>query len=157
MALFCEDIRDEANGILTLVGILPDHINVANPPDKDGNAPIPDPAAQHKNLSRFSVYARIGFDPDYDLGEPVFTLKLPHGEILALGTVTADVVTKAKREAKERGTPLAGIVFRVAFGSFPLKKLGVAKLEVKIGKRTILAGALNFTAENQKATSSTAH
>lgn len=156
MAIFCEDIRVEENEILTLIGILPDHIIVANPPDKDGRAAVPNPSLQHKMLSRFCVYARIGFDPDFDLEEPKFSLTLPHGEILNLGSVGADVVEKAKRNAKKNGNPLAGVIFRAAFGQFQFKELGILKLEVKIGRRTYLAGALNFTTAKNDSTSSTA-
>jgi hypothetical protein len=135
MAVFCEDIREEKNGMFTLVGILPDHVNVANPPGEDGTTPPPTDQ-KYKTLNKVHVYARIAFDPDYDIGEPEFFLVMPHGEPQSLGKVSPETVAKAKDGARKRSNPLAGIIFRVAFGEMRFTKLGVMRVELK------MAGAL---------------
>ena len=65
---------------------------------------------------------------------------------MKIGEIAADVVSKARREAKERGNLLAGVVFRGVFERFQLKNMGMMKLEIILGKETYLAAALKFQA-----------
>jgi hypothetical protein len=148
MAIFCEDIRVEQKETITLVGILPDHITVSNPPNASGQVSEPDP--KHGMLSRLGIYVRIAFDPDLKVDEPVIFLTVPGQEATKLGVISASVVKKAKDEARARGNILAGVIFRAVAHNFQFKQLGQMKVEVELqpGKERHLAGAVNFSAND---------
>lgn len=145
MALFCEDIREEKDGIVSLMGILPDTVNVAQiqSPSDEG--------AMTRVLSKFCFFARINFDPKDNPPEPSLRLVFPDGQTVDFGKVEAATVQKAITEALTAGTPLAGVISRAVLAGFRAP-VGTVKLEVSLGGITHLAGAITFL----HATSSTA-
>ena len=40
MALFCEDIREEKDDVVSLIGVIPDNVK-ENPPSPAGSQPVP--------------------------------------------------------------------------------------------------------------------
>jgi hypothetical protein len=138
MALFCEDIREEKKDIFTLIGIMPDTINIGDPV----GAPAPPEAT--RILTRLCAYIRINFDPDFDLGNPDIKLVLPNDEIIPLGTIESDVVHKAQSEAKAKGNRLAGVISRVALSGFRPPTDGVVSIEVDVKGEIYVAAALTF-------------
>lgn len=153
MTVFCEDIREEKNETFTLIGVLPDTMNVSAPSDGDkAGTSIVDPSV--RPLTKLCVYTRVHFDPKKDIGEPSFRLILPNDQTVNLGLVEAAMIKKARDEAIANGNILAGVVGRAVLGGFQLPKLGVLKLEVDIGGKTYLGGSLNF---REAPTSPTAH
>jgi hypothetical protein len=138
MALFCEDIREEKGDIVTLVGILPDFVKV-----EEASPSGVTEGQSAKFLSKLCIYLRINFDPTVDLGTPQVGLTMPNGERIMLGSIGADVVEKAKSQAKEQGNLLAGVISRVVLAGFRPPK-GVVKVEVEISGETTLAGVVNF-------------
>ena len=143
MALFCEDIREEKSGTFTLISILPDNVTVAKPTsERDDSKGI-----QHRALSRICVYVRINFDPNYDLPDPSMRLVSPDGNIMELGNIGAEVIARARDEAKARGNTLAGVIFRATFERFQVQKSGAVTLEIQFGDEVQIAGALNFHLE----------
>jgi hypothetical protein len=144
MALFCEDIREEKGDVVTLVGILPDTLNLET---ADG-ATIETGQTQ-KFLSKLCLYVRINFDPDFPLKVPRIRLVLPKDEILSVGEIGSDVIEKAKSEAAAKGHLLAGVISRAVLIGFRPPE-GTAKVEVEINGETYLAGALTFMVNKQK-------
>ena len=136
MALFCEDIREEKNDIVTLIGILPDTVNVEAPPSES-------PAQITKLLSKLCIYVRINFDPTMELGTAQIWLAMPEGERLALGEIGSDIAEKSQQEATARGNLLAGVVSRVVLAGFQPPK-GAVKVEVSVKGETHVAGAITF-------------
>jgi len=152
MALFCEDIREEKREIVTLVGILPDSVNVSIPSKSD-------PRRADPPLLKLAMYVRINFDPDLDLGTPKIRLVMPNGEKVELGTIKSEVVSVAREKAKEHGNPLAGVISRATMTPFRVPKGGgVMRLEVLINDVEHMAGALNFliAEKGESSTSSSA-
>jgi hypothetical protein len=144
MALFCEDIREEKNDIVTLVGVLPDTLNVVSTSNSDSVS----------ILSKLCIYIRINFDPELDIGEPAVRLLLPEGEVLSLGNIGAEIVSKARTQAKEKGNPLAGVITRVVLAPFRPPRGGVVILEVVLNSVAHIVGALNFIVQTEAVTSS---
>jgi hypothetical protein len=154
IALFCEDIREEQNSIVTLVGVMPDNINVAQPGDRQGNV------ISSKHLSKLCIYVRINFDPSAMYQSGRLRLILPNETTHDLGEIDAATMQKARNNAVAKGNALAGLITRAVLVGFTLPKLGVMKVEVTLDDQIFLAGALNFVAiPNEEATviSSAAH
>ena len=60
MAFFCEEIREEQNGVFTLIGLLPDKVNVsAMTIDGKGVS-----GNNTKVLGKLCVFTRINFLPE---------------------------------------------------------------------------------------------
>lgn len=149
LALFCEDIREEKDNVLTLIGIMPDNVNLENP----SNTP-PEGGGTKRMLSKLSIYTRINFDPNLDIGVPEVCLVLPNNEIINMGNIDPTLVAKAQAEAQEKGALLAGIISRAAIWGFAPPENESIKVEVTINGEKYLAGALRFQSP-QSATSST--
>jgi hypothetical protein len=141
MALFCEDIREEKGDVFTLVGILPDTVNL-----RESGASGGDPSAGGINriLTKLCVYARINFAPEIDIGEPKVQLSTPDGNIFAQSIVKDTLIAKAKKNAIDRSNLQAGIIVRLVLTAFQPPSEGTIKAEVVIKGQARLAGTLNF-------------
>lgn len=143
VAIFCDDIREEKSGQITLVGVLGDNINVGFPPDRgDGSAD----SKFVRVIPRLGIYIRINFDASAELGPTSLKITMPDGEVIHEAMVEESVVATA-RSTREKGNALAGIIQRIQFGGVPLRQLGRLTVEVTIGQQAYLAGYLNFLAE----------
>ncbi len=151
LALFCEDIREEMGGVLSLIGVIPDNVNVSNLPNEASSIP-PKIDIGAKVLSKLCVFVRINFDPEYELPEGKLRLVLPNDEKIELGNIDSATIKKAQREAKEKGNPLAGVISRAVLGGFRIPKLGVLKLEAVFGGEVHIAGAINFQSMSPSST-----
>src|SRR5271155_1448575 len=96
IALFCEDIREEQNGVFTLIGIIPDNVNVAAIPVGASGQLQPD--SNIKMLTKLCIFIRINFDPDYDLCEAKIRLVPPEGTPIELGKIDSTTIYKARVE-----------------------------------------------------------
>src|SRR3569832_1087611 len=112
-SVFCEDIREEANGVITIVGIMPDNVNVEMP--KEGQTGLTSPF-----LGKICIYVRMGFDPTYVLDEIKLRLTMPDGTQLSLGSAPSDVLKAAGKQDRERNMPIAGVFSRAVLGGFSL-------------------------------------
>ncbi|HSC19433.1 MAG TPA: hypothetical protein VLC74_11005 [Rhizomicrobium sp.] len=147
MGLFCEDIREEKNDILTLVGLVPDNANVAG-----GDEPIP--AGKTKVIPKLCVYVRINYDPKNPCGSAAVRLIMPDGSKHPLGDIDAALMETGRAQALARGNLLAGVTFRAVMSPLPVKSGGHLKVEVEIGSETHLAAALNLNFVSNAATAS---
>jgi hypothetical protein len=145
MAVFCEDIREEKGGTLSLIGVVPDNINISNPPNEPG---VMNFDATVRMLSKLCIYIRINFDPEYDLPEAKFRLILPNNDQMDLGGIDPVTIKRAQQQAKDKGNPLAGVIGRIILAGFRIPSAGLLKLEVILDKEIYLGGALNFQLTN---------
>ena len=150
MALFCEDIREEKDGIVSLIGIIPDTINLMH---ATAGAAVPSGDTAARVLSKLCIYTRINFEPEYDLREPELRLALPNGEVVSLGKIEATTVRQARSDATTKGAPLAGVISRAVLAGFRAPT-GTVKLEVIVGDETYLAGAITFQSTDSSSTAS---
>jgi hypothetical protein len=141
VGLFCEDIREETGNVFTLIGLMPDNIIVEGPPVPGERRSI---STSRGFLSKLCVFVRANFDPDDAIGEIKLSVVLPDEQELSIGGATIEVIERAKREAKDNGSPLAGLIMRAVLGAFKLPKAGLVRLEATIGPERRLLAALNF-------------
>jgi len=147
VAVFCQDIREERDELISLMGILPDNINVIA---QDAVASTP---GMPRLLSKLCMYVRIHFDPEFDLPEPHMRLVSSSNQTVQLGKIAADIVDRAKTEAKKKGNPLAGVIARLEVGGLPMRT-GALRLEVILGDEVHLAGAIGLSEVKNEATAS---
>ena len=136
VALFCEDIREERSGAITLIGIVGDNVVVPHRPKPESVGILP----------RLGIYVRVNFDATQQIEPPELTVRFPDGETLSSKKLTDEDVKEACSTAK-LGNPIAGLIFRIQAGNIPIKKLGRLTAEVTIGNETYLAGFLNLIDE----------
>ncbi len=140
LALFCEDIRQEKGGIVSLVGVLLDNINVEGVP---GFAP------------KLAIYIRANFDPTQDLAPIWYELILPDGSVPVSDHVKREVLEKAQTESLRDGNPIASLVSRAIMSPFAIQQAGRMRVVVHFGDKEILAGSLNVKVTATTASSET--
>jgi hypothetical protein len=140
LGLFCEDIREESGEILTLVGLMPDTVNVEVMPE-GGKISA---AKKNRFLNNLCVFVRANFDPNDSVEVIALTLAFPDDSEIQLGDVPSETIKKAKMDALERGLPLSGVIFRGVLAGFRIKKSGVVRLIADIGGEKRTLAMLNF-------------
>ena len=143
IGLFCEDIREEKGDVLTLVGLMPDNVNV-EAVQREGKRAENMPFSVNRVLSKLCVYARANFDPHDPIQEIGLNLVLPNGQKISIGGAVPEFVERAKVEAKEKNSPLAGVIMRAVLVGFVLPEAGILRLEASIGAEMRLLAVLNF-------------
>jgi hypothetical protein len=149
IGLFCEDIREEKGDSLSLIGLMPDNINLEIS-DAQANAP----SSENRILSKVCIFARANFPPDESVRAIELNLLLPNDVEIPVGGAAADVIETAKTQARDMGAPLAGVVMRVVLAGFRLPKPGIVQLKAKIDGKERILSMLNF--KFNQPTSSTA-
>jgi hypothetical protein len=127
VGLFCEDIREDKSGSLTLIGVMPDNANVLGV----GISP------------KLCIFVRTNFDPSYSLPAGSIVMVLPSGEEIPIGTITEEVIREASKTALEQGSPIAGMLSRAELIGFRVE-IGRHIIQVKYGEEKFVAATLNF-------------
>jgi hypothetical protein len=128
IGMFCEDIREEVSGTHTLIGILPDNINIGGVPGA---------------LPKLGVYIRIQLDKDSNPKTLKSRVKLPGGTIFEFADLQPLIAT-AKAQAEEKGTPFTGLVAKGTFTPLPIPELGRIEAIVEIDGTEHICGVLNL-------------
>jgi hypothetical protein len=112
VGVFCEDIREEKSGQSTLIGIMPDNINVPTPPQPvEGRVP-------RGFIPKLGLYVRINIEADDEPGPMTLKLIFPGGTEQPLGDISAEIIAKSKAEAIARNLPIAGILSSAVLSPF---------------------------------------
>jgi hypothetical protein len=130
IALFCEDIREESRGQVTLVGVVPDNGAVAEIP-----ATIP----------KFCAFIRVNFSPERPPESLATFLRLPDGTEVAYSDHDVSGLRQSSKDAIEKGNPLVGSVGRVVGINFPISSEGLIGAFAKINGEERLAGFVRFS------------
>lgn len=155
MGFFCEDIREEGDNIVTLVGLLPDNINVSAQEIFSKENAEAASLRSNRILGKLCYYARANFDPNFALPSIQFFVVLPDKTRIPAGEVASATIETAKKKALENTLPLAGVTVRAILGGFRFPKSGgLIKLEADVNGETKIVAVLNTTPVT-KATSST--
>lgn len=129
IALFCEDIREEKGDTDSLVGILPDNIEVPRVPGA---------------FVKLSLYVRLLVELGHEARHAELVLRSPDGMDRQLGAVEPGLVMKAVNDAREAGAPYAGIVMRVALNNYPVQQAGRFLAVLRHGEDEIVCGFFNI-------------
>src|SRR3990167_571089 len=136
VALFCEDIREEIGGKTTLVGVLPDNVNVPARPSG-----IPENLTSA--MPKLCILIKFHFDPADRFSTTKHVITFPNGEEKKIKGASEETVTRARKQAIDRGAPFAGLIIKIVMAPFPAT-IGRCKVETIIGPKKYLSGFLNF-------------
>jgi hypothetical protein len=134
MALFCEDIRDEAGGTNTLVGVLPDNIRIGAPPPEVGVAA----------LAKLGFYSRVHVPIDTPGVEPLEIILTNGGDEQVLSTMSVEFIENALNQARGNGSPHAGLITRVVVAPFAVLETKTVSLVARTPTKRVLAASMNI-------------
>jgi len=129
VTVFCEDMRAEASGSETLVGIWPDNLNL--------------PAFPF-TIPKLCIYTRIAVGIDYPHRNLSVTMTTPDRQEHALGTIDAALFTKSLEDARFHGAPMTTIIMRAVASPFNVLKPGRVEIYVKAHRKKVLTASLNI-------------
>lgn len=139
VALFCEDIREETKGTFSLIGILPDNLKVPGFPG---------------GFKSLALYIRISFPPTENPGPIRLDMVDVDNNNIVLTVLENALIDRAIREAIDVGSPLAGLISKVEFGTWPITKPGRVLIRVHHETRTEVCGVMNFMLSDDAAKAS---
>ena len=120
VCLFCEDIREEKSGQDTLVGTLPDTLNLDGPP-------LP-ASAKTVMLPKIGFYFRINFNAQDEKPQLASArIENPSGTTIVHGEWDASLIDKAFNDAKANQLPFAGLLLKIVAGPIAMA-LGEGKM-----------------------------
>lgn len=129
ISLFCEDIREEVGGQFTLVGILPDNIEVSSVPG---------------SIPKLGIFTRINIPTGRIPPQLAVKILAQDGSVLVVNSIDPVLISKTISEAIDKGAPFTGIVSRVMGGNIPVISTGRISAIVEIDGNQIESGFLNF-------------
>lgn len=131
--LFCEDIREEVSGTYSIIGVMPDNVEIPSHPEHGGLVP------------RLACYFRISFDPSAPPAQASTELRWETTGATVLSVpVDRDVIHRLAADISEQGFPLATAFNTLISANFPVPDFGRLLAIVKWGDEEILTGAINF-------------
>jgi hypothetical protein len=130
--LFADDIRSEEHGQFTLVGVMPDNVNIEFP---ESNVAI---------LPRLAIFVRSSFDVAQKIqSDLVISFRSPaEVEISSLVSTAVELQEEVNR-ARDNGAPMMSMHSRMIMTPFPLLERGRYTVTASYDGETRLAGFLN--------------
>lgn len=136
IAIFCEDIRSEASGQDTIVGTLPDNLNILHPTTSI--------AAATPMLSKLGLYLRMNFDTQQKPKDVEAKLLNTDNSVILTGSWTQDLIDKAFSDAQTNSMPFAGLILKVIVAPLLIPKSGkLTAISIVDGSESV-AGAINL-------------
>jgi hypothetical protein len=136
VAIFCEDVRDEASGQTTIIGTLPDNVIARGAPPVTGES--------RPRLPKLGLYLRLNIDTRAKPTALSAKVVDAEGETIATTDWQQSVIDAAFQSARSNKAPLVGFIFRCSMGPFPVVANGLVKAIVTVDGTEFLAGALNI-------------
>ena len=137
--IFCESVRNEQGGTVSLVGILPDRVDMgmAPPPVEDEHP--------HPILPSLYVYSRTRLPLDRPVKGPV-TLKFssPSGQVIVEQTFDEDFVQTSWEEAQASGNEFVLLISQFSTQPFPVLEAGRFKVVIQYDGSDFFSGAIRF-------------
>lgn len=138
VGIFCEDIREEKSGQLTLIGTVPDNVVLPPAPSNLGDrkaVPI---------IPKLGLYVRVHAPLD-QLPKPMkLKLLFPDGTNLEIGELDKGLITKARDEALAKHLPVAGMVMTAVLQGFQVGMPGVVRAVLENESDAYLCAFLNL-------------
>jgi hypothetical protein len=126
VALFCSDVREEKGNTVTIVGVLPDNLNVPKLPGA---------------LPKLCVYVRIHVVVDCDPGA-LYSRLVMDGKEIGRIDVQSTVVATVRAKSKASGKAYAGLISTFVMAPLAIAKPGLMEALVTARGNEIVAGSL---------------
>jgi hypothetical protein len=129
IGFFCEDIREETKGTFSLVGVVPDTMELPAIP---------------ATLPKLALFVRLRFSLDHKPESLRLVLRWPGGSDQELSRTPPQLIEDAITKTKQGPFPYAGVNLNVIFSPLKVPVRGLAKATVYYsGGETDVAG-INF-------------
>lgn len=128
VGLFCEDVRQEVGGTVSIVGVLPDNVSVEQWPGV---------------MPKLGIYLRVHMNPEHNPVGLVVKLRGPSGDVL-LGTIPPETIAEAKRSGLDKNQPICGIIFHAVATPWIMGEPGQLSLIFHVDGEDIVAAILNI-------------
>lgn len=129
VTLFAEDVREETQGTLSLIGILPDTLAVPGVP-----------AA----LPKLAIYTRVHVPIDIVLESFAVVVRMLDGSEVDVGGFSSDLLTDTRALAQAEGKTFYGLIGHAIASPFPVPSIGTATAFIRYGEVEHIIGAVNF-------------
>ena len=137
VALFCQDIREEKAGTVSIIGVFTDNITVQKVPFA---------------FPQMAIYTRINF-PVSEEPPRIIAMRIvfADGREIDLATFDAELIQKARSESVAKGSAKAGLVATAAMAPVPIAQAGRINVIAKIDGQDSVCGTLNVQVPDAKA------
>ncbi len=136
VGMFCEDIREDAGGLHTLVNLYPDAVTLPSFPNV---------------LGSLGFYVRTSFDSQLAL-EPIdIVLRMPGQDDVLLTSIDAKIIQQAKAEARREELPFATIISMALASDFPVEAPVRVRAIAIADSAEILCGTIKFEVAHGRA------
>lgn len=139
IALFCDDIRHEASGEFSLMGVHPDTMLVPGVPGM---------------LPKLAIYMRAHVPLDVRFDTMHLYIKEPGGARRLCGQFEADMIEGAQQQATDAGLRFAGLINVVVASPFLIEQPGKYAVELDYDGVTQEMGALTVAVDTSNDTPS---
>ena len=133
VGVFCEDIREEKGGLVSLIGIYPDNLTIDNF--------IPNQTA----LNRLMLYIRVHLDSKKQPKNVALKIIHPDKAILDVGPADPAIIDVGYEATKRIDAPFTSIILRLSLAPLTIRSLGWLQAEVTIDDVAYVAGAIRLT------------
>ena len=128
-SIFCQDIREEKVGTVTLVGIFPDNVKFTKIPGV---------------LLKLVVYCRMHADVKDPPRKLSLRIEMPDEQIVKLGNVKRAEIQEAVQKAKGEGSEIAGFIVSAEISPFTVIKSGRILVVATVDGEEYPVGRLNL-------------
>ena len=128
IGIFCEDIRDEKSGQVTVIGMMPDNLGVSRFP-----CIIP----------KIGVLVRIHLDINFEPIPITCSIFFPDGAEMTSAIIDKNSISKYTSDAKAVGAPFVGLIMRLVISPLKINEPGRILAIVKMDEEELTCGALN--------------
>jgi len=134
MVLFCEDIRQEVSGQVSLVGILPDGLHLPGIPGM---------------IPKLGMYVRAHIPVDLEPTTAYIYVFGPDTERTLVAQFDPEMIHRAQSEARAMGLPIAGVINLITASPFTVEKEGRLSIEMDWGEERLYLGNISIKDVNQ--------
>jgi hypothetical protein len=125
VSLFCEDIRSEATGQDSIIGVFSDSISLGNFP---------------ATFPRLSIYTRLNFDIDFDIEGLELKIVDSTGKVISRNSLDAELIASNRTDARAKGNPTYGFIMRTVMGLFTIAAPDLIRANVTVNGEETLTG-----------------
>lgn len=129
IGIFCEDVREEKSGQVTLVGIFADNLNVPEFPSA---------------IPKLGMFMRVNMDPNNPPKEITSHLKTPWGPDMSLGHADSVLIKTAVDQSRANHLPVAGILMKTVISPFEIPSPGQAVVSITVDGKESVCAVLNL-------------